>query len=78
MAARRCAGDRGCDPPATEGIVKDGVAHRHDLLRVAVHMDPGSAIVWTEDGGETWNDTAIECELPEVNPESLYLVPTGR
>jgi photosystem II stability/assembly factor-like uncharacterized protein len=34
---------------------------------------PGSAIAWTDDGGENWNDAAIECSLAERNAEALWL-----
>ena len=35
---------------------------------------PGSAIVWTNDGGDNWNDARIQCDLVEGHPESLFLV----
>ncbi len=35
---------------------------------------PGAAIVWTDDGGENWNDAVIECSLADRCAESLWLI----
>lgn len=34
---------------------------------------PGSAIVWTDDGGDNWTDAKIQCD-PVEGPEGLFLV----
>ncbi len=35
---------------------------------------PGSAIVWTDDGGDNWKDAAIQGNVDEAEPEALFLV----
>ena len=43
-------------------------------MGVVAKGHPGAAIVWTDDGGENWSDAAIECSLPDRNPEALWLL----
>ena len=35
---------------------------------------PGSAIVWSDDGGDTWKDAAIRGDVDGAEPESLFLI----
>ena len=35
---------------------------------------PGSAIVWTNDGGDNWKDAAIRGDVDGTEPESLFLI----
>ncbi len=35
---------------------------------------PGSAIVWTDDGGDNWNDAKVRGDVDGAEPEALFLV----
>ena len=34
----------------------------------------GSAIVWTDDGGDNWKEATIQCDVAEAESEALFFV----